>query len=80
VELCRVTYVLCELVDCECDIGPDSSYGVSNTFNELLIDLQIGSFIRLKCRDKSVVSVDWLFNGFMRILFHLQVRHDLRDI
>ena len=39
VKLYRVTYILCELVNCECDIGPDSSYDVSNVFNELLINL-----------------------------------------
>jgi hypothetical protein len=58
VKLYRVTYILCELVNCECDIGSNSSHGVSNAFNELLIDLQISSFIRLKCRNKSVVFVD----------------------
>jgi hypothetical protein len=57
-KLYRVTHVLCELVDCECDIRSDNNYGVSNAFNELLIDLQIGSFIRLRYRDKSVVSVN----------------------
>jgi hypothetical protein len=58
IKLYRVTYILCELVNCECDIGSDSNHGVSNTFNELLINFQIGSFIRLRCRDKSVVSVN----------------------
>jgi hypothetical protein len=39
IKLYRVTYILCELVNCECDIGSDSNHGVSNAFNELLIDL-----------------------------------------
>jgi hypothetical protein len=39
IKLYRITYVLCELIDCECDIGSDNSYSVSNVFNELLIDL-----------------------------------------
>jgi hypothetical protein len=58
VKLYRIIYVLYELINCECDIGSNSSYSVSNAFNELLIDLQISSFIRLRCRDKSVVSVN----------------------
>jgi hypothetical protein len=39
VKLYRVIYVLCELINCECDIGFNNNYGVSNIFNELLIDL-----------------------------------------
>jgi hypothetical protein len=39
IKLYRVTYILYELIDCECDIGFNSNYNVSNVFNELLIDL-----------------------------------------
>jgi hypothetical protein len=58
VKFYRVTYILYELIDCECDIRSDSSYSVNNVFNKLLIDLQIGSFIRFKYRNKSVVFVN----------------------
>jgi hypothetical protein len=39
IKLYRVTYILCELIDCECNIESDSNYNVSNIFNKLLIDL-----------------------------------------
>jgi hypothetical protein len=34
----QVTYILYELINCECDIGFNSSHSVNNIFNELLID------------------------------------------
>jgi hypothetical protein len=39
IKLYQIIYVLCEFIDCECDIRSDSSYNVNNVFNELLIDL-----------------------------------------
>jgi hypothetical protein len=35
----RITYILYELINYECDIGSNSSHSVSNAFNELLINL-----------------------------------------
>jgi hypothetical protein len=39
VKLYRITYILYELVNYECDIRSDNNHGVNNVFNELLIDL-----------------------------------------
>jgi hypothetical protein len=39
IKLYRVTYILCELINCECDIKSNSNHDVNNTFNKLLIDL-----------------------------------------